>query len=74
LRYNEPVPQSSGLKSEGITMKNYIVGFLICYTILITAYAAGLHNGRIASIQQACVERTSVAPVDLISELERGRR
>jgi hypothetical protein len=34
-------------------------------------YAAGLHSGRIASIQQACVERVSVAPVDLVEQLGR---
>jgi hypothetical protein len=52
-------------------MRNAILGFLVCYTILITCYAAGLHNGRIASIQQACVERVSVAPVDLVEQLGR---
>lgn len=49
--------------------KNFVMGFLACYTILITCYAAGLHGGRIASIQQACVERVSVAPVDLVDQL-----
>lgn len=54
-------------------MKNYIMGFLLCYTILITAYAAGLHNGRIASISQACVERVGVVPQDYVTQLE-GRK
>lgn len=58
---------------QGFGIKNFIVGFLLAYTILVTAYAAGLHNGHIASIRQACVERASIAPVDLIGQLERGR-
>lgn len=51
-------------------IKQFILGFLLCYTILITAYAAGLHNGRIASIGQACVEKVS----DYATQLERARK
>lgn len=54
-------------------MKNYIMGFLLCYTILITAFASGMYNGRIASISQACVERVGVVPQDYVTQLE-GKR
>ncbi len=51
-------------------MKQYLIGFFTAYAFLVTCYAAGLHNGKVASISQACVERTSVAPADFVSQLE----
>lgn len=55
-------------------MKNAILGFMTAYTILISCFAAGMYKGQIASIQQACVERASVTPVDFVTDLERGRK
>lgn len=52
-------------------MKNYIMGFLLCYTVLVTAYAVMMHTGRIASISQACVERVGVVPQDYVTQLEK---
>lgn len=46
-------------------MKNYIMGFLLCYTILITAYAAGLHTGKVVTVKATCA-----APVDFVTQLE----
>lgn len=51
-------------------MKNYITGFLLAYTMLVTAYAGALHNGYVASIDQACVERAGVVPADYLTELK----
>jgi hypothetical protein len=55
-------------------MKHYALGLFTAYSFLLTCYAAGLHNGKIASISQACVERTTVAPADFVAELQRGVR
>lgn len=54
-------------------MKNYIMGFLVAYTLSITWFSYGMYNGFIASIQQACVERVSPAPVDFVNGLQ-GRK
>ncbi len=54
-------------------MKNIALGFLAAYTILISLFALGMYHGQIASISQACVERTSVAPADYVSQLQ-GRK
>lgn len=51
--------------------KNFIMGFLACYTVLVTAYAVMMHTGRIASISQACVERVGVVPQDYVTQLEK---
>lgn len=51
-------------------MKNYITGFLLAYTILITIYAYSLHTGKVASNRQACVEHVGVVPAgDYLEEL-----
>jgi len=54
-------------------MQKYMLGFMTAYTILVSCYAAGMHTGRIASIQQACVERSTVSPADYVEQLGRGR-
>lgn len=52
-------------------MKNILLGFLAAYTILITFFTYGMYHGQIASIQQACVERSVPSPVDYVTELQR---
>ena len=51
-------------------MKNYITGFLLAYTILITLFTLGMYNGQIASNKQACVEHVGVVPSNYIDRLE----
>jgi hypothetical protein len=51
----------------------YAMGFLIAYTLLVTLYAHALHNGKVASINQACVQYQT-PETDLISELKRGMK
>lgn len=51
-------------------MKHYALGLFTAYSFLITCYAAGLHTGRVASVQQACVEHVGVVPSDYVTKLE----
>jgi hypothetical protein len=60
-------------------MKQYILGLLTAYAILLTAYAAGMHNGKIASAKQACVTTASAlvsqaVELDYISTIQKGHR
>lgn len=54
-------------------MKNIMLGFLAAYTILVSCFTFGMYTGRVASIQQACVERVSPAPLDYVSQIERRK-
>lgn len=51
-------------------MKNTIIGLIIGFSLAGNVYAWQLHTGHVASIKQACVERTD----DLASALQRGIR
>ena len=54
-------------------MKNTLTGFLIAYTILISLYAYALHNGKVASNRQACVEHVGVVPAgDYLEQMTKG--
>ena len=55
-------------------MKHFLLGLFTAYSVLVTAYAAGMHSGRIASISQACVEHVGVVPADYATQLERARK
>ena len=58
-------------------MKHYILGLLTAYAVLLTCYAAGMHNGAIASAKQACVASEGIIAAysgDYLSTMERAAK
>lgn len=55
-------------------IKNTLLGLIIGFSLAGNVYAYQLHTGHVASIQQACVEHTSVVPSDWVGDLQKGKR